>query len=189
MDFSEDTESCLKVLARGGIIVYPTDTIWGIGCDATNTEAVDRIFSLKKRPVKKSFIILLADQRDLLKYVSHPDPRVFEFLDNVIKPTTVIYEGAIHLAENLVGEDGTIAIRLTGDPFCRQLIKRMRKPLVSTSANFSSEPAPAFFPGISPEILRGADYVVHYRQDDLNPAQPSSVVRLEKDGTVTVLRQ
>jgi L-threonylcarbamoyladenylate synthase len=189
MDFSEDVEHCLRVLSTGGIIVYPTDTVWGIGCDATSAQSVEKIFNLKRRPPKKSFIILLADRQDILKYVSHPEPQIFEFLETVKKPTTVIYEGAINLAENLVGEDGSIAIRLVKDAFCRHLIKRLRRPLVSTSANISGEPAPGFFGEIALEIIRGVDYTVHYRRDDLHPGEPSSVVRLQKDGTIEIIRQ
>ena len=188
MDFSEDIEQCLQVLRHGGMILYPTDTIWGIGCDATNEEAVKKIFRLKQRPEKKSMIILLADPRDVLRYVSQPDPRVFDFLEQTTKPTTVIYEGAINLPDSLTGEDGTIAIRLVQDPFCRQLIKRLRKPIVSTSANISSEPAPAFFDQISEAIIKGVDYAAQYRRDDRTPRLPSSVVRYRNDGTVEVIR-
>jgi len=188
MEFNQDIESCLAVLQSGGLILYPTDTIWGIGCDATNEAAVARVFALKKRSETKSLIVLMADQRDVLKYTSQPDLRVFEYLTTLQKPTTVIYEGPLGLAANLVGNDGTIAIRLVEDPFCRHLIKRFRRPIVSTSANISGQPAPAHFGEIDAQILDGVDHVVHYRQDDRSPAQPSSVVKWNGDGSVTVLR-
>ncbi len=187
MDYSEDIEQCLEVLRRGGLILYPTDTIWGIGCDATDAKAVERIFRLKSRPEKKGLIVLVADPRDILHYVSHPDPAVAQYLETVSKPTTVIYEGMIHLAENL-SEDGTSAIRLTTDPFCRHLIKRLRHPLVSTSANLSGSPAPQSFGRIADSIKSGVDYVVKYRQDDESPREPSSLVKWNADGTVTVIR-
>lgn len=188
MNFEPDIEQSLKVLRAGGLILYPTDTIWGIGCDATNEDAVEKVYSLKKRPDNKSLIILLADERDLLSYVSAPDLEVFSYLKNVQKPTTVIYDGAISLADNVINEDGSIGIRIVKDSFCKHLIKRFGKPLVSTSANSAGKPAPQVFKEIDPLILHGVDYCVTYRQDDLSPHQPSSVVRWNKNGTVTVIR-
>lgn len=187
-DFQKDIENCLAVLQAGGLILYPTDTIWGIGCDATNPDAVKKIFSLKQRAETKSLIVLMADERDVLKYTSQPDLRVFDFLHTVQKPTTVIYEGAVGLADNLTGPDGTVAIRLTEDPFCRHLIKRFRKPVVSTSANISSQPAPAFFSEVADPIKKGVDMIVQYRQDDTAPRQPSAIVKWNRDGSVTFIR-
>src|SRR5688500_14892755 len=126
-NFEKDVERCLAVLRQGGIILYPTDTVWGIGCDATNADAVEKIYNLKHRHGTKSMIVLLSEERELLRYVAHPDLQVCDYLDSVKKPTTVIYEGAIGLAENVVGEDGTIAIRIVRDAFCRHIIKRLRK--------------------------------------------------------------
>ena len=132
MDFTKDVEQCLQVLRAGGIILYPTDTIWGLGCDATNAEAVEKIYALKQRPEAKSMIVLLAEERDLLQYVSAPDLEVFDYLKTVTKPTTVVYEGGIGLADNVIGDDGSVAIRIVKEPFCKHLIKRFRKPIVST---------------------------------------------------------
>jgi len=188
MDFEKDIEHSLTVLHDGGLILYPTDTIWGIGCDATNPDAVARVYALKQREATKSLIVLLADARDILKYTSAPDLRIFDYLNRVTKPTTVIYDGAMGFAPNLINEDGTIAIRLVDDPFCRHLIKRFRKPLVSTSANISGEPAPAFYPEIDPRIIAGVDYVVQHRRDDLTPREPSAIIRWNTDGTHTVIR-
>lgn len=188
MDFEKDIEQALTVLQNGGLILYPTDTIWGIGCDATNPAAVARVYALKERAAAKSLIVLMADERDILKYTSGPDLRVFDYLHTTTKPTTVIYDGAIGFASNLVNEDGTIAIRLVEEPFCRHLIKRFRKPLVSTSANISGEPAPAFYPGIDPRVVAGVDYVVEYRRDDLEPREPSAIIKWNTDGTPTIIR-
>lgn len=187
MDFNTDVENGLAVLQRGGLILYPTDTIWGIGCDATNADAVRRIYELKKRPETKSMIVLLADERDLLQYVANPDLAVFDYLEGVTKPTTVIYDGAIGLADNLVNQDGSIAIRIVQDTYCKHLIKRLRRPIVSTSANISGEPSPRTFAEIPDAIKEQVDYVVHHRRDDAVIAAPSSIVRWER-GQVTVIR-
>ncbi|WP_119079946.1 L-threonylcarbamoyladenylate synthase [Chitinophaga alhagiae] len=186
--FENDLEHALAALRAGGTILYPTDTIWGIGCDATDEQAVKKVFGLKKRDESKSLVILMADTKDLVKYLSQPPPDIAEVLAGFDRPTTVIYEGALHLAPNVVHEDGTVAIRLVKDPFCRHLVKRLRKPLVSTSANISGEPAPASFADISQEIRRGVDYVVKYRQDDQEQHQPSRIVRISKNGELEVLR-
>jgi L-threonylcarbamoyladenylate synthase len=188
LEFEEDILCCLDILRKGGTILYPTDTIWGIGCDATDRMAVQKIFELKKRPPVKSMIVLMADQRDINRYVSLPQPYISEFLDAATRPTTVIYEGAIGLAENLVAEDGSIAIRIVKEDFCRHLIKRFRKPLVSTSANISGSPAPLNFAGIPDEIIQGVDYVVQYRQLENQPAKASSLVRFNTSGHPEILR-
>lgn len=188
MDFEQDIEQSLTVLHSGGLILYPTDTIWGIGCDATNPDAVARVYALKQREAAKSLIILMADERDILKYTSGPDLRIFDYLHSVTKPTTVIYEGAMGLAPNLINADGTIAIRLVDDVFCRHLVKRFRKPLVSTSANISGEPAPAFYPGIDPRIVAGVDYVVQHRRNDVTPREPSAIIKWNADGSHTIIR-
>ena len=185
-NFENDVTASLEVLRKGGLVLYPTDTIWGIGCDATDETAVKRIFTLKQRPEKKSLVVLLADVRDLLKYVSNPPPDIIYTFD---RPTTVIYEGAIGLAPSVINEDGTVAIRIVQEPFCRHLVKRLRKPLISTSANISGQPSPASFAEIDAAIKNGVDYVVNYRQDDLTPARPSRIIRMLKDGSVQVIRE
>ena len=188
MKFENDIQQCLEVLHSGGIILYPTDTVWGIGADATNEAAVEKIYELKKRPGSKAMIVLVADERDVLKYVAGADLAVFDYLQHVKKPTTVIYEGAIGLAGNLVADDGSIAIRICADTFCRHLIKRFRKPIVSTSANFSNKSTPANFGDIDEQIKRGVGYVVQHRQDETNAASASSVIRWGRDGMVTIVR-
>ena len=188
LDFENDISAAITVLRSGGLILYPTDTIWGIGCDATVPEAVSKVYALKQRAETKSLIVLMTDPRDILKYTSQPDPRIFDFLKTMRKPTTVIYEGAIGVAPNLIGADGTIGIRIVNDLFCRHLIKRFRRPIVSTSANMSGEPSPALYREIDPRILSGVDYIVHYRRDDETPKQPSAIVKWNVDGPPTIIR-
>jgi L-threonylcarbamoyladenylate synthase len=187
-DFQQDVDRSLAALQAGGLILYPTDTIWGIGCDATDSAAVGKVFALKQRAETKSLIVLMADEKDILRYTSQPDLRIFDYLHTVTRPTTVVYEGAMGLAGNLVSADGTVAIRLVDDPFCRHLIKRFRKPIVSTSANISGRPAPPDFPAIDQHIKAGVDYIVRHRQDDTAVREPSAIVRWNKDATITVIR-
>jgi L-threonylcarbamoyladenylate synthase len=189
MDFANDLEKCLKVLQAGGLILYPTDTIWGIGCDATNADAVQRVYELKHRPGTKSLIVLLANEKDLLQYVAHPDLQIFNYLKTVHKPTTVIYEGAIGLADNLISPDGSVAIRIVRETFCKHLIKRFRKPLVSTSANLSGDPPPAFFRNISLDIKKGVDYIVEYRQEDDTPREPSAIIKWNNGQEPLIIRE
>lgn len=188
MDFEHDIKECIKTLESGGTILYPTDTIWGIGCDALNEAAIEKIYQLKNRPKEKSFIILLADNKDVLQYVAAPPPDIIAMLEEFEKPTTVIYDGALDLPDALVAEDGSIAIRVTNDPFCKALIKRFRKPLVSTSANMSGEPSAPTFKDVSDAIKKGVDYVVQYRQDDMTIKPPSSLVKIDDEGVIKVLR-
>jgi L-threonylcarbamoyladenylate synthase len=187
VDFENDIIQCLKILREGGLILYPTDTIWGIGCDATNEKAVERIFQLKNRPGEKSMIVLVADEKNILQYVAAPDLRVFDYLKKIKKPTTVIYDGAIGLAPNLIAADGSIAIRICEEEFCKNLIRRFKKPIVSTSANLSGQPVSTFYQQITDEIKTGVDYIVQFRQEDKTPSEPSSVIRW-KDGEIEFLR-
>jgi L-threonylcarbamoyladenylate synthase len=186
--FEKDIIECIKVLKDGGLILYPTDTIWGIGCDATNKEAVQRVYNLKKREDKKSLIIFMADEKEVLKYVAAPDLAVFDYLEQQLQPTTVIFENAIGLPSNITAQDGSIAIRLPKDDFCRHLVKRFGLPVVSTSANISNNPSPQNFDTVSDEIKSGVNYIVNWRRDDKKPAQPSRIIKWNKDGTVTVIR-
>ena len=186
--FENDIEQCLTVLQNGGIILYPTDTIWGIGCDATNEDAVEKIITLKQRPENKSFVVLVADERNILKYVAAPDLDLFNYLQTVQKPTTVIYPNAIGFAQNVMANDGSVGMRICSEPFCKHLIKRFQKPIVSTSANVSGEDSPPFFSMINKTIVGGVDYVVKYRQDDNQLSLPSSIIKWEK-GKVVVIRE
>lgn len=186
--FDAAIEQALVVLKSGSTILYPTDTIWGIGCDATHSKAVDQIYKLKNRPDAKSMIILVADERTILQYVAAPDPAVFDFIQTQVKPTTIIFDGAIGLPENLVAADGSVAIRLVQDPFCRHLLRRLRKPLVSTSANISGQPAPQNFSQVSEVIKKGVDHVVQWRQDDTTASQPSQIIRWNNGQSPTIIR-
>jgi L-threonylcarbamoyladenylate synthase len=188
INLEEDIQQCLKVLKAGGLILYPTDTVWGIGCDATNENAIEKIYILKKRSDEKAMIVLVPGEREIMQHVAAPDLSLFDYLQKVTKPTTVVYEGAIGFADNLLGNDGSIAIRICTDEFCHNLLKRFRKPVVSTSANISGMPAPVIFNEISDEIKNGVDYIVRYRQDDVNPSQPSSLIKWDR-GNVIVLRK
>lgn len=188
-DFENDIEACLEVLHNGGTILYPTDTVWGIGCDATNKEAVEKIYKIKKRDDSKSLIILVTEEKDILEFVAAPDPAVFDFIEKQDRPTTIIFENAVGLPQNLIAEDGSIAIRITQDDFCRHLIKRLRKPIVSTSANISGQATPQNFIEISEEIKKGVDYIVNWRQDDVSIAQPSKIIKWNTDGSYHFIRR
>ena len=194
----EDLQAALKVLREGGIIVYPTDTVWGIGCDATNAEAVARIYALKQREDSKSMLVLLDSAAKLDYYVDVPETA--EMLlnvqsdegqctkDDTVKPMTIIYPHARHLAENLIAEDGSIGIRITNEPFSHALCAQLRHPLVSTSANISGRPTAHFFHEIEQVILDGADYVCRFRREDNTPHEPSAIIKLNTDGTFQIIR-
>lgn len=187
-NWQNDIDECLSVLKQGGIILYPTDTVWGIGCDAANEKAVAKIFQLKKRQDEKTMIILLADEKEISNYVSQADPKIFDYIKGIQKPTTVIYEAAKGLAKNLINKDGSIAIRIVKDEFCKKLIRSFGKPIVSTSANLSGYPAPSVFNDIDNAIKNGADYIVQHRQDDLTEALPSAIIKLKADGSLIIIR-
>ena len=176
--FEDDISAAMPVLRHGGLILYPTDTIWGIGCDATDEAAVQKVFALKKRSESKSLVVLLADARDLLHYVANPRPDMADMIAGFTRPTTVVYEGALGLAPNVISDDGSIAIRIVKDDFCRHLIKRLRKPLVSTSANISGTPSPARFTEVAEEIRNGVDYVVKHRQEEAAANIASRIIRI-----------
>jgi L-threonylcarbamoyladenylate synthase len=188
VDLEDDIKNCISVLQNGGTILYPTDTVWGLGCDAMNEAAVDKVFVLKQRPKEKSMIILLAEARDVLQYVAAPHPDIIDIIESFDRPTTVIYDNALGFPDNVMNKDGSIAIRVTTDPFCKALIKRFRKPIVSTSANISGAPTPAIFKMIDRAIISGADHVVRYRQDDDTINSPSRLVRINDEGELEVLR-
>jgi L-threonylcarbamoyladenylate synthase len=186
--FETEIEDALSALQKGKVILYPTDTIWGLGCDATNENAVEKIYSIKKRPESKSMIVLVATERDILKYVAAPDLAVFDFIAAQSRPTTIIFDHAIGLADNLIAEDGSVAIRIVQDEFCRHLIKRLQKPIVSTSANISGDPSPKIFRDISAEIINSVDHVVKWRQDDETSSKPSQIIRWKGEGKYEVIR-
>lgn len=185
----EDIEKALEVLKSGGVILYPTDTIWGIGCDATNQDAVKKIYDIKKRADSQKMLVLLESENRLDSYIEEVPEIAFDLIEVSDKPITVIYPNAKFLAPNLVAEDGSIGIRITKEKFTQQLLQRFRKPIVSTSANIHGEPAPKNFPEISDEIKQAVDFVVEYRQDDLKEYAPSSIIKLGTGGQVQVIRK
>jgi len=187
--FEKDIGESLRIIKEGGVILYPTDTIWGLGCDATNSEAVKRIYNIKKRDDSKSMIILVADEREIMQHVAAPDPQVFDFIEQQTRPTTIIFDHAIGLPDNLVAEDGSIAIRLVRDEFCRHLIKRLRHPVVSTSANISGQNSPKNFDDISMDVKNAVDYIVDWRQKDTKPTQPSRIIKWIGNGEFNVIRE
>lgn len=188
MALSEEINTCLTVLKKGGIILYPTDTIWGIGCDATNHLAVEKIFQLKKRAENKSLICLMSDFKMLNQYIENVPEVAYDILKYAKKPTTIIYDRPLHVAENLIAEDNSLAIRVTKDEFCKTLIRKLRRPIVSTSANLGGEKTPQSFKEIDPVIMEGVDYVVNLHHEKKS-AKPSAIIKLKNDGSVKVIRQ
>lgn len=184
----EEIRKTQEILKQGGIILYPTDTVWGLGCDATDAEAVKRIYEIKKRADNKSMLVLLDDPGKIASYADVPDIAL-ELIEVTDKPTTIIYPGAKQLASNLIADDGTIGIRITREEFTRSLIFRFNRPIVSTSANISGEPSPRFFDEISEEIRQSVDYIVNYRQNDHQPASPSSIIKLGLGGEIEIIRK
>ena len=187
-EYEQDVKVSCDILKLGGVILYPTDTIWGLGCDATNDKAVDKIFAIQQRDLKKSFVILMTDVKQLCDYIADPLPDLDSMLRQFTEPTTVVYDRAIQLSPAVLAEDGSVAIRITQDPFCRSLIKRFRKPIVSTSANLSGDPSPIHYGLIHPSIRHQSDYIVNWRQHDITPRQASTIMKLNKDGSFTKIR-
>lgn len=188
MNLSEDISRAVAVLKAGGVILYPTDTVWGLGCDARNHDAVERIFEIKRRADSKALISLVSSERMLRNHVCNIPEGVSGYLRDTSRPTTVVYPRGIAVAGNLLGKDGSIGIRLTHEAYSASLCEALGGPVVSTSANLSGEPAPACYSGISQEIVSQADYVAEYRRDDTAKSVPSRVVKAETDGTVAILR-
>lgn len=188
LNFDNDIKNCLRVLNAGGIILYPTDTVWGLGCDATNETAVTKIFALKKRAETKSMIILLKDKNDIRTYSKIPSASIVEMMDNTERPLTIIYPAAKNIAPNLISEDGSIAIRIVKDEFCEALLESFGKPIVSTSANISGNVGATSFHTISDEIKNGAGYIVQHRQYENIIAKPSKILLWKNDEEIVVIR-
>lgn len=185
----EEIKKAVEVLRNGGVILYPTDTIWGIGCDATNEEAVKRIYEIKKRDDSKSMLVLMDSPIKVQSYVAEMPDIAWDLIELTDKPLTIIYDDARHLAPNLIAEDGSIGIRVTEEEFSMRLCQQFRKPIVSTSANVSGEPSPAVFKEISEEIKQAVDYIVDYRRKDSKKAAPSGIVKITKSGTIQIIRK
>ena len=189
MTVSQDIANAIEVLKKGGVILYPTDTVWGIGCDATNSEAVKRVYDIKQRDDSKALICLVDSDARLQRYIRKVPDVAWQLLDCCDKPTTVILDGAVNLAENLIAEDGSVGIRITQEPFSKELCFRFQKALVSTSANISGEPAAQNYPDIDPKIIEAVDYVCWSRRQEHKPHKPSSIIKLTEDGQVTIIRK
>ena len=185
----EDIRKACEVLNKGGVILYPTDTIWGIGCDATNEEAVKRVYEIKRRADNKAMLVLVDNAVKVDFYVNQAPEVAFDLIELATNPLTIIYDDAKNLASNLIAEDGSVGIRVTSEEFSNQLCFRFRKAIVSTSANVSGEPSPRTFSEISEEIKQAVDYVVQSRQYEKVVSKSSSIIKLGKGGQVKVIRE
>jgi L-threonylcarbamoyladenylate synthase len=186
---NEDIKAALEVLQKGGVILYPTDTIWGIGCDACNEEAVNRVLEIKNRAASKGMLVLMENAALIDRYVAEVPEIAYDLIEVAVKPLTIVFEGARGLAKNLIADDGSIGIRITSETFSSQLVRRFKRPIVSTSANISGTPWPASFDEIDRRIIESVDYVVKYRQDDTQKAVPSDIIRLGRGGEIKIIRE
>lgn len=185
----DEIKKACEVLQKGGVILYPTDTVWGIGCDATNEEAVKKVYKIKQRADSKAMLVLVDNPVKVDFYVQDVPMVAWDLIDMTTKPLTIIYDGARNLASNLIAEDGSLGIRVTNEEFSKQLCFRFRKAIVSTSANISGQPTPMNFSEISEEIKSAVDYIVDFRQNEKENPKPSSIIKLGKGGTVKIIRQ
>lgn len=189
IDIKEDIERAVTALKAGGLILYPTDTVWGIGCDATRSDAVKRIYELKRRVDHKALIVMLGNADLLDRYVDEVPDAAAQLLDVAVDPLTIIYDHGRNLAPELLGPDGSVGIRITAERVSRTLCNTLRRPLVSTSANISGQPTPRRFADISPEIIAGVDYVIEARRDDSAEAKPSSIIKVSSDNSIKIIRK
>ena len=193
MTKEEDIRQAIETMRKGGVILYPTDTVWGIGCDATNTEAVKRVYAIKQRDDSKALICLVDSDARMQRYFRNVPDVAWQLIDSLkesdAKPTTLILDGAINLAENLIADDGSVGIRITNEPFSKELCYRFQKAIVSTSANISREPAAQNYGDIDPRILEAVDYVCWSRRQEHKPHTPSSIIKLKENGEVEIIRK
>ncbi|MFD0939463.1 L-threonylcarbamoyladenylate synthase [Pedobacter boryungensis] len=185
----EEVNKALEILKNGGVILYPTDTVWGLGCDATNEEAVAKINEIKGRASDKSLIVLLENDNKLQSYVTEIPDVAYELIEYAENPLTIVFSGAKNLAKNVINLDGTVGIRVVKHDFCEQLIQRFRKPIVSTSANISGQPTPKFFDEISDEVKDAVDYIVDLEQENRSPKKPSTIIKLGPSGQFEFIRK
>lgn len=185
----DEIKKACEVMQKGGVILYPTDTVWGIGCDATNKEAVRRVFEIKRRADSKAMLVLVDSPVKVDFYVDEVPEVAWDLIEMTTKPLTIIYDGARNLAHNLIAEDGSVGIRVTNEEFSKQLCFRFRKAIVSTSANISGHPAPSVFSEISDEIKKAVDYVVDYRREETGHPKPSGIIKLGKGGQIKIIRE
>ncbi len=188
MNTTYEYTDALKVLLQGGCILYPTDTIWGIGCDATNARAVEKVLLIKERPQKKTMIILVSGLDMLAHYVEEIPEVALDLMESITDPLTIIYPGARNLAKNLIAPDGSVAIRIPNELYCKGLIASLGRPITSTSANISGSPHALSYGRIAPQIKNAVDYIVPYHQNEISIPRPSSVIRLGKDGEMQIIR-
>ena len=189
MKIQDDIQNAVKVMREGGVSLYPTDTVWGIGCDATNAEAVAKVFQIKQREDSKALICLVDSDARLQRYVRDVPAVAWDLMELSTTPVTVILDGAVNLAPNLIADDGSVAMRITNEPFSKELCYRFQKPLVSTSANISGEPPAQNYRDISPALLEAVDYVCFSRRQEKYPHKPSSIIKLSKDGVIQIIRK
>ncbi len=187
--FEEDIKRSVAALRDGGIIIYPTDTVWGIGCDATNPAAVEKVYDIKSRSGSRSLIVLVNGLTMLERYVKEIPGVAYDLIEVSDTPLTIIYPDGKNLAEGVCAGDNSVAVRICNEQFCNELISRFRRPLVSTSANISGKPYPASFEEIDPDLLKKADYIVSYRRDDYKKYTPSPVIRVEYNGVISIIRK
>ena len=193
MTREEDIKKAVETMRKGGVILYPTDTVWGIGCDATNAEAVKRVYGIKQRDDSKALICLVDSDARMQRYFRNVPDVAWQLVDSLKegdgKPTTLILDGAINLADNLIAEDGSVGIRITNEPFSKELCFRFQKAIVSTSANISGEPAAQNYCDIDPRIIEAVDYVCWSRRQEHKPHTPSSIIKLKENGEVEIIRK
>ena len=193
MTREEDIKQAVETMRKGGVILYPTDTVWGIGCDATNAEAVKRVYEIKQREDSKALICLVDSDARMQRYFRNVPDVAWQLVDGVkdsdAKPTTLVLDGAINLAENLIAEDGSVGMRITNEPFSKELCYRFQKAIVSTSANISGEPTAQNYCDIDPRIIEAVDYVCWSRRQEHKPHTPSSIIKLKENGEVTIIRK
>ena len=187
-NIKQEVNDALEVIKRGGLILYPTDTVWGIGCDASNPAAIEKVYQLKQRHESKALICLVSDFKMLNQFVEEVPEVAYDILKYAVKPTTIIYDKPIRVAANLVPEDNTLAIRVVKNDFCKELIRKFRRPIVSTSANISGEPTPANYSEISEAIKNGVDHIVDVQRNDKHASTPSAIIKLSGDGEVKIIR-
>ena len=188
MKQEDDIKNAVECMKKGGVILYPTDTVWGIGCDATNPAAVEKVYKIKRRDDSKALICLVDSDARLQRYVRNIPNIAWDLIDAAVKPITIILDNAVNLAPNLIAEDGSIALRITNEPFSKELCRRFQKAVVSTSANVSGEPAASNYCDISEEILQAVDYVCWSRRQEHKPHTPSNIIKLTENGEITIIR-
>lgn len=188
ISFEQDMKQAIDTLRKGGIILYPTDTVWGIGCDAANSEAIERIFKLKQRSEAKSMIVLVGSEAQLESAVIDMPDVAWQLIDAAVRPTTIVYDNVAGIAPELKAEDGSVGVRLSNERYSKELCKRLRRPIVSTSANISGEKTPQIFDEISETIKSGVDYIAYYRQDDRTKSEASNIIKIKNNGEVKIIR-